>query len=116
MEDALREDGTHLFLLHNQVLILVLMEDALRDRPLDVVENPRNVLILVLMEDALRGHRELDLLVTQQVLILVLMEDALREHNYGTQKIYSSCLNPCSNGRCSARMYYMCQAINLMMS
>ena len=82
MEDALRgmlsKDGNT---LNNLVLILVLMEDALRDR------------------DYLCGHKG-----QHSVLILVLMEDALRESQ--TRRIHRRNLvglNPCSNGRCSAR-------------
>ena len=39
----------------------------------------------------------------KEVLILVLMEDALRVllHNRKTDNVLM-CLNPCSNGRCSA--------------
>ena len=37
------------------------------------------------------------------VLILVLMEDALREDNQTPEQSPEKGLNPCSNGRCSAR-------------
>ena len=60
-------------------LILVLMEDALRAQWLPLYNGQRDVLILVLMEDALRD----------------IYEDRYINH------ILS--LNPCSNGRCSAR-------------
>ena len=66
------------------------------------------VLILVLMEDALRvlAHKAGNL--SRYVLILVLMEDALRDKYWMTAS-YQSSLNPCSNGRCSAR--WLSQAI-----
>ena len=38
-----------------------------------------------------------------EVLILVLMEDALREEYTKAVFHLEGCLNPCSNGRCSAR-------------
>ena len=62
------------------------------------------VLILVLMEDALRV--KVRILVRQQkmVLILVLMEDALRETPSMGKLFPLNSLNPCSNGRCSARI------------
>ncbi len=79
------------------------MEDALRD----VVRLRRRggypVLILVLMEDALRGQKGQRAVQANAVLILVLMEDALREVQNAPNTIIGSCLNPCSNGRCSAR-------------
>ena len=62
-----------------RVLILVLMEDALRDRPLRRQERLLSVLILVLMEDALRGTCNV------------------------VSPTSDGGLNPCSNGRCSAR-------------
>ena len=38
------------------------------------------------------------------VLILVLMEDALREEVMNLFEKAMNCLNPCSNGRCSASL------------
>ena len=43
-------------------------------------------------------------IVTPSVLILVLMEDALRVWPSWLTRRGTSCLNPCSNGRCSARL------------
>ena len=61
------------------------------------------VLILVLMEDALRAHQEpQSRRRLYGVLILVLMEDALRVYSLYLDT-YANGLNPCSNGRCSAR-------------
>ena len=55
------------------------------------------------MEDALRDFsRPLQCGGLQGVLILVLMEDALRAQDSNSYCLISLCLNPCSNGRCSA--------------
>ena len=67
------------------------------------VEDSLWVLILVLMEDALRVCSRIRITQRYRVLILVLMEDALREYNLAGLVFLSWCLNPCSNGRCSAR-------------
>ena len=64
------------------------------------------VLILVLMEDALRVADTGRYSLSQTVLILVLMEDALRESRLMRYNHMRVSLNPCSNGRCSARPYY----------
>ena len=86
------------------VLILVLMEDALRDKAAYLVNHKDKVLILVLMEDALREPKLCSLMhLVIEVLILVLMEDALRELKALKKKAEELGLNPCSNGRCSAR-------------
>ena len=61
------------------------------------------VLILVLMEDALRDMFTLLFDTAMLVLILVLMEDALRVFTKALTSKSATCLNPCSNGRCSAR-------------
>ena len=65
------------------------------------------------MEDALRGV--LVALYLQRkscVLILVLMEDALRGVTASIQSHLQHRLNPCSNGRCSARPYtYVYRAV-----
>ena len=62
------------------------------------------------MEDALRAGK---LFFTcgdiTGVLILVLMEDALRGHKCSTGVQQLECLNPCSNGRCSASNTYSVQ-------
>ena len=88
------------------VLILVLMEDGLRVDNLvkpDEVYLP-DVLILVLMEDGLREMRQKLILIYIMVLILVLMEDGLRvEKRVFTVEVKKSGLNPCFNGRWSAR-------------
>ncbi len=66
-------------------------------------EQDGSVLILVLMEDALRVV--VLMMMDQsafQVLILVLMEDALRASVSWVDLAQNDCLNPCSNGRCSA--------------
>ena len=54
------------------------------------------------MEDALRVERAYFCGLVEDVLILVLMEDALREEMINLLKNKMYCLNPCSNGRCSA--------------
>ena len=54
------------------------------------------------MEDALRDYLNMWKSI-YIVLILVLMEDALREGMVGSMLACHTCLNPCSNGRCSAR-------------
>ena len=56
------------------------------------------------MEDALRADSGILVDLYNVVLILVLMEDALRDFvsAYKNAEISES-LNPCSNGRCSAR-------------
>ena len=64
----------------------------------------QRVLILVLMEDALRVATSIDFNKDVRiVLILVLMEDALRVWGSILPHAQCECLNPCSNGRCSAR-------------
>ncbi len=55
------------------------------------------------MEDALRGARGLLQHLREKVLILVLMEDALRGVLVDLYNVEGYSLNPCSNGRCSAR-------------
>ncbi len=62
------------------------------------------VLILVLMEDVLRGCQFTSIEDPIAVLILVLMEDALRELDAIKVEKLSLSLNPCFNGRCSARL------------
>ena len=62
------------------------------------------VLILVLMEDALRGMAVFTVILSMGVLILVLMEDALRDPIKDLLRSSRGGLNPCSNGRCSARV------------
>ena len=59
------------------------------------------------MEDALRDSVGEFRGFFDNVLILVLMEDALRDvvKNPKNGKLF--CLNPCSNGRCSARIKTM---------
>ena len=80
------------------------MEDALRGQQPDRSRLCGHVLILVLMEDALRGHTCPLKWMRTAVLILVLMEDALRVmRNPKNGNLFFS-LNPCSNGRCSARL------------
>ena len=54
------------------------------------------------MEDALRELNLSSTVSEQVVLILVLMEDALRGDGQPQVKKPERCLNPCSNGRCSA--------------
>ena len=54
------------------------------------------------MEDALRGQNGFSEYCDRRVLILVLMEDALRVQPQVQQQSRATCLNPCSNGRCSA--------------
>ena len=49
--------------------------------------------------------------VQRDVLILVLMEDALRGHYAPLLLLGAIRLNPCSNGRCSARMFFQCGSI-----
>ncbi len=61
------------------------------------------VLILVLMEDALRAYYNVGSITYDVVLILVLMEDALRVEELCLTRLTIVSLNPCSNGRCSAR-------------
>ncbi len=62
------------------------------------------VLILVLMEDGLRDYRNIkEIIIYFVVLILVLMEDGLREKRRISQRIKRNSLNPCFNGRWSAR-------------
>ena len=56
------------------------------------------------MEDALRGSILHASQCRPQVLILVLMEDALRECQQSGVVSQANGLNPCSNGRCSARL------------
>ena len=66
-----------------------------------------SVLILVLMEDALRVETfNFEKTERYRVLILVLMEDALRVSSNISEQVAALCLNPCSNGRCSARVFY----------
>ena len=80
------------------------MEDALRATLTPGTKTKLVVLILVLMEDALRGDRAKYCSECKKaVLILVLMEDALRVYNFNYFDMCRNCLNPCSNGRCSAR-------------
>ena len=56
------------------------------------------------MEDALRGFGLFTFTDDgKRVLILVLMEDALRGADYDSSARPTASLNPCSNGRCSAR-------------
>ena len=69
----------------------------------DCLEKLLKVLILVLMEDALRGPHRDYLCGHKGVLILVLMEDALRVTWRVLSRREVPRLNPCSNGRCSAR-------------
>ena len=66
------------------------------------------VLILVLMEDALRDTGEWLFVLHNKVLILVLMEDALRGEESSMKCHLVNCLNPCSNGRCSASSHGGC--------
>ena len=54
------------------------------------------------MEDALRALHQRKNQRNESVLILVLMEDALRVGVLGRTRLSDACLNPCSNGRCSA--------------
>ena len=62
------------------------------------------VLILVVMEDALRDKQMAqNTMKNIFVLILVVMEDALREVKVEPKKEKKMGLNPCCNGRCSAR-------------
>ena len=63
------------------------------------------------MEDALRAP-QLGSNMSQYalVLILVLMEDALREKLIYFEGITKKCLNPCFNGRCTAR--YIVKLLN----
>ena len=80
------------------------MEDALRVRESSWISSKGDwVLILVLMEDALRVDAYDDMDYVTYVLILVLMEDALRAINGNNAVFFAIGLNPCSNGRCSAR-------------
>ena len=79
------------------------MEDALRGTDLYQAAVNLEVLILVLMEDALREGRRGAGGTEHNVLILVLMEDALRAVSLQMVLSCNSGLNPCSNGRCSAR-------------
>ena len=80
------------------------MEDALRGAVSEVEREDGTVLILVLMEDALRDELQFHRSLLQiGVLILVLMEDALRGSEIEPEDTYKTGLNPCSNGRCSAR-------------
>ena len=58
------------------------------------------------MEDALRDSKEYIKRDFGPVLILVLMEDALRDLRSANLRLGSNKgLNPCSNGRCSARIH-----------
>ena len=57
------------------------------------------------MEDALRDRRRDSKVGRQAVLILVLMGDALREAMSTISWCLQDRLNPCSNGRCSAREF-----------
>ena len=57
------------------------------------------------MEDALRESAQNLIGKVFDVLILVLMEDALREMISLIKEEKYNRLNPCSNGRCSARLH-----------
>ena len=104
MEDALREKPSITSIGKWEVLILVVMEDALRESWKNYLKWFWPVLILVVMEDALRdGQQQEQQQVKTVVLILVVMEDALREKYYFFNKTSIYGLNPCCNGRCSAR-------------
>ena len=56
------------------------------------------------MEDALREQVTALFSKALTVLILVLMEDALRDGSRPKKRSTRCSLNPCSNGRCSARI------------
>ena len=73
------------------------------DGNLTQISKLTEVLILVLMEDALRVFHGIRRNEVLHVLILVLMEDALRDKSKVQVIDKYGSLNPCSNGRCSAR-------------